>query len=315
MKAVWLSSTYYLDEAVQSLSANGERMFLRLMAYCGAAESSGYVSEAAIKMVGLPNPRKLVTELVEVHILVPRPGGGWDFRSWESWNSAGDALIARRKADRERQARLRAAKQGKSRGQSRDKSAADSAENHSYSPVAHEKTGKKSSSSDAQRKSAQPVETPSDQQERESVSRNMSRDVTPPEESREEQDSGYLRESATDSNGYGAIAATPGAELVREIIPNDHPDAVRTLLRLRANELLRAGQRRADVAAALELWLTKPSLGPNALPSLLSEVIKTRTAPAAGRAGSDKTRAFAELAAQERALEHAQTATARKELT
>lgn len=261
MKAVWLSSTYYLDEAVNRLSPNAERMLTRSMAYCGNAETSGYVSEIAITMLGLPNPKKLARELVSANIYVPRPGGGWDFRSWESWNSGGDALIARRKADRDRQARRR----------------------------------------EEQRKSRE-------------QSRNLSRDVTPPEESRGEKNSGYVHESATDSNGRGAVAATPGAELVNELIPRNHPDAVRTMLRIRATELLRSHPR-ADVAAALELWLTKPSLGPNALPSLVSEVVKTRAAPAGAGRQPSKLRAFAELAAEERALEQAQDQSGRKELT
>ena len=115
--------------------------------------------------------------------------------------------------------------------------------------------------------------------------------------------SGYDSESATDPNGRGSIAATPGAELVRQLIPREHPDTVRTALRIRASELIRQGHSRADVAATLELWLTKPSLGPNALPSLLSEVVKARAAPAGGAKPTayeaKKTRnaaVFAELA-------------------
>lgn len=261
MKAVWLSSTYYLDDAVGQLSGNAERMLTRALAYCGNAETSGFVSENALNLLGLPRPKRLAQELVDAKILVPRSGGGWDFRAWESWNSAGDALIARRKADRERQARLREGKK-KSRDASREKS----------------------------------------------------RDVTAPEESREEQNSGYVTESATDSNGRGAVAATPGAELVNELIPRSHPDAVRTMLRIRATELLRSHPK-VDVAAALELWLSKPGLGPNALPSLVSEVVKTRAAPAAAGRQPSKLRAFAELAAEERALEQAQAQSARKELT
>ena len=317
MRAVWLSSTYYLDDAVQKLSANAERMLTRAMAHCGAAESSGYVSEAAIKMLGLPNPRKLVSELVEAQILVPRKTGGWEFRSWESWNSAGDVLIARRRADRERQARLRAERQGKSRDMSRDTDNGVDTGNVSYSSVETEKTREKSARASNPQRSAKPVETHDDQQERENLSRDMSRDVTAPEESREEQNTSYLSESATDSNGRSGIAATPGAALVREIVPRGHPDAVLSVLRVRASELIRQGHPRADVAAALQLWCDKPSLGPNILPTLLSEVIKTRTATANGRPGPgvDKTRAFAEFAAEERALEQAQAATARKELT
>ncbi|MEC4836088.1 hypothetical protein R2362_15875 [Mycobacteroides chelonae] len=37
MKAVLLSSTYYLDEAVQQLSPNAERMLTRALAFCGNA--------------------------------------------------------------------------------------------------------------------------------------------------------------------------------------------------------------------------------------------------------------------------------------
>jgi hypothetical protein len=120
---------------------------------------------------------------------------------------------------------------------------------------------------------------------------------------------GQFSESATETLG-GGLSATPGAELVRELIPNDHPAAVRTALRIKASELIRSGTPRADVAAALALWLTKPSLGPNALPSLVSEAIKARAAP--GKP-VNKLRSIAALAAEARAAE--QTATVRGELT
>lgn len=223
MKAVWLSSTYYLDEAVQRLSPNAERMLTRSLAFCGNAESSGYISELNITMLGLPTPKKLVRELVDANIFTPRPEGGWDFRSWEAWNSAGDKLIARQKADRDRQARLR--------------------------------EGKK--------KSRDP-------------SREMSRDVTPPEQRREEQKSSRLPESATDSNGRGAVAATPAADLVRRVIPQEHPPAVHTALRHQASALLNDGMPTAVVEDALRLWLTKSGVGPGVLPSLASDVIKSR---------------------------------------
>ncbi len=76
-----------------------------------------------------------------------------------------------------------------------------------------------------------------------------------------------------------AIAATSGAELVRRIIPSEHPAAVQTALRHRASELVNTGTPAADVEAALRLWLTKPNLGPNVLPSLVSEVLKSRQMP------------------------------------
>jgi hypothetical protein len=130
-------------------------------------------------------------------------------------------------------------------------------------------------------------------------------DGDPKTKTETETNNSHLTESATDSLGSGGIAATPGAELVRELIPDTHPAAVRTQLRIRASELIRQGHPRSDVAAALELWLTKPSLGPNALPSVLSEVVKARAAPN-GAKPTSKLRATAELAAELRAEENAQ---------
>lgn len=73
------------------------------------------------------------------------------------------------------------------------------------------------------------------------------------------------------------IAATSGADLVQRLIPREHPDAVKTALRIRASELINTGTPAEMVGEALQLWLTKPHLGPNVLPSLVSEVIKLRT--------------------------------------
>ena len=110
-----------------------------------------------------------------------------------------------------------------------------------------------------------------------------------------------------------AESATPGAELVRAIIPNEHPAAIQTMLRIRASELINDGTSRETVEAALRLWLTKPHLGPNVLPSLVSEVIRSRDQPATGK--PHKMRVLAELAQRTRAQEQAELNPAnRKEL-
>lgn len=88
------------------------------------------------------------------------------------------------------------------------------------------------------------------------------------------ENSGYVPESATDSNGRDAIAATPGADLVRRVIPRDHPGAIQTGLRMQASALIKAGTPPETVEAALQLWLTKSGVGPGVLPSLVSDVIK-----------------------------------------
>lgn len=102
--------------------------------------------------------------------------------------------------------------------------------------------------------------------------------------------SGYVPGSATDPNanaapddappeppGAAAISATPGADLVRQVIPDTLPNATRTALRLQANALLKAGSQRADVLDALRDWLTKTGVGPGVLPSLVADVVKRRT--------------------------------------
>ncbi|WP_078313735.1 hypothetical protein [Mycobacteroides chelonae] len=315
MKAVLLSSTYYLDEAVQQLSPNAERMLTRALAFCGNAESSGYISERNITMLGLPNPKKLIGELVDADILMPRPAGGWDFRSWQSWNSAGDALVARRKADRDRQARLR---EKKSRDASRDTTTDDSQKNGDDSSKKRAKNAPKSTG-DGRNSSRQSVgEMEADQAKRECVSRDMSRDVTPPNRTEDKRTTTYVESVSTDSTARddeppaptSAVSATPGADLVREVIPPGHPPATLTSLRLQASELLRTGTPRDVVLAALRLWLQKPHVGNGRtiLASLASEVIKSKNARATPTQSTSDLRV-----AQVQALKN--TTTNRLELT
>jgi hypothetical protein len=89
-----------------------------------------------------------------------------------------------------------------------------------------------------------------------------------------------------------AIAATSGADLVRRIIPSEHPAAVQTALRLRASELINTGTPQPIVDAALRLWLTKPNLGPHTLPSLVSEVLKTQLRGAPNGIGKSSQKAL-----------------------
>jgi len=78
-----------------------------------------------------------------------------------------------------------------------------------------------------------------------------------------------------------AVAATRGADLVRANIPDIHPGATLTSLRIQASELLHTGTAPDIVAQALQLWCDKPGIGNGRtiLASLCSEVIKTRTTP------------------------------------
>lgn len=99
-----------------------------------------------------------------------------------------------------------------------------------------------------------------------------------------EENSGQLPESATDSNA-SSVSATPGADLVRSIVPNSLPAATRTELRLQANALLKQGHSQADVGASLQLWMEKTGVAPRLLPNLLADVMKSGHPSAAGGNG------------------------------
>lgn len=120
-----------------------------------------------------------------------------------------------------------------------------------------------------------------------------------------------------DLSSETGISATPGADLVREIIPKGHPAATLTALRLQASELLNTGTDRETVAAGLRLWLDKPGVGNGRtiLASMCSEAIKASGPHTNGR-GKHKLRSIAELAQRVRAEENAQIANqpTRKEL-
>lgn len=113
------------------------------------------------------------------------------------------------------------------------------------------------------------------------MSRDTSRDVTPLEKRREEENSKEFSRNTHVSNGReeeeprSKPVPVEAWKLIREIIPTEHPQAVKTDLALRTNALLKQGIPEPTVRAALELWLTKPNVGPGILPSLVSEIIKS----------------------------------------
>lgn len=96
-----------------------------------------------------------------------------------------------------------------------------------------------------------------------------------------EQPSHVSSANERDEPPRGPAVDAIGWRLVRDEIPADHPHAVRTDLAIRAGALLKSGTPETDVRAALSLWLAKPSLGPGVLPSLVSEIVRTRNRPPA----------------------------------
>ena len=64
--------------------------------------------------------------------------------------------------------------------------------------------------------------------------------------------------------------------VIRDVIPAEHPQAVRTELALQVSTLQKSGTDTTTISEALGLWLKKPTLGPRALPLIVSEVLKRR---------------------------------------
>ena len=91
----------------------------------------------------------------------------------------------------------------------------------------------------------------------------------------------------------GRAVPADGWRIVRDTIPDTHPQAVRSDLAIRAGALLHGGTPEADVRDALDLWLTKPHAGPGLLPSLVSEVVKNRTTTTTGRPSTTDARVAA----------------------
>lgn len=148
-----------------------------------------------------------------------------------------------------------------------------------------------------------PRDNPRDEQRESRMESRRSPGYTQPNPTQEEI-SGYVPESATESNARGGIAATPAADLVRRTIPSEINSATQTDLRLRAGALLKSGTTPDVVDEALRDWATKTGVGPAVLASLAADVVKRRNGHA--RAPTSKVRSYAELAARERERENAQ---------
>jgi hypothetical protein len=212
--------------------------------YCANYLTNGFVDVPFVKT--WPSGIKLATKLVEAGLWLPteRDGQpGWQFHDWDKYQPTKEQVEIEREAARNRKAK------------SRESRRVSQPESHRDTPE---------------------------------VSRRDSR-VIPgvrarnPDPTRPDQEiSGHPESESPDSTEREPRSApvTPIANrLVREIIPAEHPDAVKTELRIQASTLLKAGTPEDLVADALRLWLTK-NLHPKTLPSLVSELINGRNRPA-----------------------------------
>lgn len=133
MKYVNLSTTYYMDPAVEALKPDAERLLTRAIAFCGNAENRGEFSYAAAARLGLRRTQSLLDQLVDAGILTLVEDSSnatqtqvksssntaqkqlesssktqiYRFEKWDDWQESGNKLLKRQEKDRERKRRER----------------------------------------------------------------------------------------------------------------------------------------------------------------------------------------------------------------
>lgn len=122
MDWVALSSKYYMDPAVESLTGDAERMMIRALAYCGNAETFGYITLKSISNLGLRRTQTHLKALLDVGILsLTETQDVYYFTKWDKWQEPANAHVRKKKRDRDRAAEKRSKTENVAR-QSRDAS-------------------------------------------------------------------------------------------------------------------------------------------------------------------------------------------------
>lgn len=116
MKWVKLSTQFYNDPVFDDLTPNAERLFIRCLAFAGATETGGVLTQKQIKRVGILNTARYIPELVLSQLWVQTESGDYRIRSWDDWQETPSDVEKRREGDRLRKQKEREM----SRGQNRD---------------------------------------------------------------------------------------------------------------------------------------------------------------------------------------------------
>lgn len=275
MDWVALASKYYIELDKAGVTEGAQTFLTRALAYMADNESSGFLSIEDAKKLGLKRLPGRINQLVQEEVMVPvfldengerrrhpcsisvlslssslsynRSHLGWDFPKWLKWQEPMERQIRKRKADRERVAQRRAEAENVAR-QSQNVASAQL-------PIPKEPTY-------------------------------VGRAVTESNASATENAAPEIHPEPFNERPTGPPVDPTGWALVRRVIPDAHPQSVRTALAMHCGSMLKKGQPEQDVIDALALWLTKPNLGPGVLPSLVSEVIKSRTAASSFGSGT-----------------------------
>ncbi|MGV0042049.1 hypothetical protein [Mycobacterium colombiense] len=273
--------------------------------------SDGYVSNEKLKQLGVrPAIRDALMSTTPEPLWVwAESGDGIQFTRWWKWQRLAADVRAYREAEAARKKRERDAKSGKNPPtflQESDKNLAKNCEKN-------EKNLRKNIQAEHDSTCGDDEMSGRTSGGRSQHVRPDSRDPKP----KPEPNSGYLRESATESTARDSIAATPAAELVRRTIPREINSATQTALRLTAGSLLKDGTPFDVIEEALTEWAVRTGVGPGILPSLAADVIKRRNGHARTTPNGKlhKMRTLAALAQEERAREQAElTHNAQKEI-
>lgn len=142
--------TSYFDDLVLAISDDAaEVMFTRGLAYCGRAETGGFIPSSQLHhLTRSPARAKRIAGQLVRQAPDGSEGpwevvdGGYRVRNWSHYQSELDALSSRRRSDRERKRRQRDKKKDESTGPSRD--------SHGTSPHTESKSKKKTAAAAAE---------------------------------------------------------------------------------------------------------------------------------------------------------------------
>lgn len=257
--------------------------------WCARELTDGFVPSYLPAEFGATKPT--VAHLVKAGLWT-EVDGGWQFADWEPNQPTREQTLTTRAQEAERKRKFREAKKfsAKTKPESSGKTKPQVNEGASDEcPGGTSASVRPESQGESQGESGHPDPTRPDHIKR----------------STHQGQSSHLG-SADDEQPRGPAVDVTGWRLVRDEIPAEHPQAVRTALAQQAGALLKSGTPAGDVQSALALWLTKPNLGPGTLPSLVSEIVRTRTrSPTTEGAATTKARGWLEVGAELEAAEQA----------
>lgn len=248
--------------------------------YAATKLTDGHVDAETLKTLGCTDTiRHALQDTANVRgehspLWIDAHDGGIQFTNWGKWQRTNGEVSAYREAEAERKRKARAAKLlRKSDG------------NTAYQSNSQATRGENADINNREANEPEPATTSTDTR----MSRRTSGGNPPGvrhdrDRDRDRDVSTYVSKSPPVSNTrdvepfdpHGAASATPGADIVMRLVPDELSSATKCGLRLQASALINDGANPTDVKAAVELWLTKTGVGPGVLPSLHADVIKTR---------------------------------------